>query len=143
MGWIGNSYKTPQLSSDADSPDKLSDLIAFYKAYETRLGSRWVDRAGVHRTVSEQFTRNPRRAERLIQTLFPSVDLVVVSGFDVLSPFDFAILTGIADLPSINMGIILDFEEQNESLFGHIKTDYVDRFVSCGFKQHRCRDRNS
>ena len=122
--------------SDADSPDKLSDLITFYKAYETRLGSRWVDRAGVHRTVSEEFARNPRRAERLIQTLFPAADLVVVSGFDVLSPFDLAILTGIADLPSVNMGVVLDFDEGNDSLFGHVKADYVDRFLSCEFKQH-------
>ena len=122
--------------SDADSPDKLMDLITFYKAYEKRLGSRWVDRAGVHRTVSEQFTRNPRRAARLIQTLFPIVDLVVVSGFDVLSPFDLAILIGIADLPSVNMGVVLDFDEENDSLFGHVKVDYVDRFLSCGFERH-------
>lgn len=124
------------VSSDADSPDKLADLITFYQAYETRLGSQWVDRADIYHAVSEQFTQSPRRAERLIKAISPAIDLVVVSGFDVLSPHDFAILTGIADLSSINMGIILDFEEQNESLFGHVKTDY-DRFVSCGFKQHR------
>lgn len=124
------------ISSDADSPDKLTDLITFYKAYETRLGSQWVDRADVHRTVSEQLTQNPRRAERLMQTLFPAVDLVVVSGFDVLSPFDLAILTGIADLPTIKMGVVLDFDEQNEPLFGHVTADYVARFLSSGFEQH-------
>ena len=111
------------------SLDKLADLITFYKAYEARLGSQWVDRAGIHRAVSEYLTRNPDRAERLIKKVFPNVDLVVVSGFDVLFPHDFAILTGIANLPSMKMGIVLDFDDRNESLFGHIKADY-DQFLS-------------
>ena len=122
-------------SGDMDAPDKLADLITFYKAYETRLGSQWVDRAGIHRAVSEYLTQSPSRAGRLLKTIFPAVDLVVVSGFDVFFPHDFAILTGIANLPSINMGIILDFDEQNESLFGHVKDGY-DRFLSCGFESH-------
>ena len=122
-------------SGDMDAPDKLADLITFYKAYETRLGSQWVDRAGIHRAVSEYLTQSPSRAGRLLKTIFPAVDLVVVSGFDVFFPHDFAILTGIANLSSINMGIILDFDEQNESLFGHVKDGY-DRFLSCGFEPH-------
>ena len=122
-------------SDDASAPDKLADLIAFYKAYETRLESQWVDRAGVHRAVSGYLTQSPSRAGRLMKAIFPVVDLVIVSGFDVLSPFDLAILTGIANLPSINMGIILDFDQQNQSLFGHIKDGY-DQFLSCGFEPY-------
>ena len=123
------------ISDDVEVPSKLADLITFYKAYEARLGSQWVDRAGIHRSVSEYLTRSPDRAERLMKEVFPSVDLVVVSGFDALPPHDSAILTGIANLPSIKMGILLDFDEGNESLFGHIKADY-DRFLSCGFERH-------
>ena len=123
------------ISDDVEVPSKLADLITFYKAYEARLGSQWVDRAGIHRSVSEYLTRSPDRAERLMKEVFPSVDLVVVSGFDALFPHDSAILTGIANLPSIKMGILLDFDEGNESLFGHIKADY-DRFLSCGFERH-------
>ena len=123
------------VSSDADGPNQLSDLITFYRAYEARLGSRWVDRAGIHRAVSEHLTGHSDHSERLMQKVFPNVDLVVVSGFDVFFPHDFAILTGIASLPSINMAIILDLDVENESLFGHIKTDY-DQFLACGFKQN-------
>ena len=123
------------ISDDVELPSKLADLITFYKAYEARLGSQWVDRAGIHRAVSEYLTRSPDRAERLMKEVFPNVDLVVVSGFDALFPHDSAILTGIANLPSIKMGILLDFDEGNESLFGHIKADY-DRFLSCGFERH-------
>ena len=123
------------ISDDVELPSKLADLITFYKAYEACLGSEWVDRAGIHRVVSEYLTRNPDRAERLMKEVFPNVDLVVVSGFDALFPHDSAILTGIANLPSIKMGILLDFDEGNESLFGHIKADY-DRFLSCGFERH-------
>ena len=90
---------------------------------------------GIHRAVSEYLTQSPSRAGRLLKTIFPAVDLVVVSGFDVFFPHDFAILTGIANLPSINMGIILDFDQQNESLFGHIKDGY-DQFLSCGFEPY-------
>ena len=123
------------ISDDVELPSKLADLITFYKAYEARLGSQWVDRAGIHRSVSEYLTRSPDRAERLMKEVFPNVDLVVVSGFDALFPHDSAILTGIANLPSIKMGILLGFDEGNESLFGHIKGDY-DRFLSCGFERH-------
>ena len=123
------------MSSDADIPNRLADLITFYQAYEARLGLRWVDRAGIHRAVSEYLTGPPNRAESLMQRVFPKVDLVVISGFDVFFPHDFAILTGIANLPSMEMAIILDLDEENESLFGHIKTDY-DRFLSCGFERH-------
>ena len=123
------------VSSDANVPDKLADLIMFYRAYEARLASQWVDRAGIHRAVSEYLTQHSNRAERLMQSVFPNVDLVVVSGFDPLFPHDFAILTGIANLPSINMGIVFNFHEENESLFGHIKTGY-DRFLNCGFERH-------
>ena len=133
VGW--QQLQGDSISEDVDAPNKLADLIAFYKAYETRLGSRWVDRAGIHRAVSEYLTQSPDRAERLMKKVFPNVDLVVVSGFDVFYRHDFLILSGIANLPSIKMGILLDFDEQNESLFGHIKADY-DRFLSCGFERH-------
>ena len=123
------------VSSDADIPNRLADLITFYQAYEARLGLRWVDRAGIHRAVSEYLTGPPNRAESLMQRVFPKVDLVVISGFDVFFPHDFAILTGIANLPSMEMAIIFDLDEENESLFGHIKTDY-DQFLACGFKQN-------
>ena len=122
-------------SGDAGAPDKLADLITFYQAYETRLGAHWVDRAGIHRAVAEELMGSPGRAERLMKRICPNIDLVVVSGFDILSPHDFAILTGIANLPSVNMGIVLDFEKHNESLFGHIKVDY-HRFLGCGFEDH-------
>ena len=124
------------ISDDVDAPSKLADLVTFYRAYEARLGSQWADRAGIHRAVAEELSGPPRRAERLMKRVFPNVDLVVVSGFDTLYPHDFRVLTGIANLPSIKMGIVLDFDEENESLFGHIKTDY-DQFLSCGFERHR------
>lgn len=133
VGW--QQLQADSISEDADAPSKLADLITFYKAYEVRLGSQWVDRAGIHRAVSEYLTRSPDRAERLMKKVFPNVDLVVVSGLDALFPHDSAILTGIANLPSIKMGIVLDLDEGNESLFGHIKADY-DRFLSCGFDRH-------
>ena len=124
------------VSDDAAVPSKLADLITFYKAYEARLGSEWVDRADIHRTVSEYLTRRPGPADSLMKTIFPAVDLVIVSGFDVFFPHDFAILTGIANLPSIKkMGIALDFDEGNEFLFGHLKADY-DQFLRCGFEEH-------
>ena len=122
--------------SDVGSPAKLADLITFYQAYETRLGAQWVDRADLHRAVSEILDQKPAHAERLMKRIFPDVDLVIVSGFDVLSPHDFAILTGIANLRSIKMGIVLDFDKENEALFGHIKAVY-DQFLSCGFEGHR------
>ena len=122
-------------SDDEGALRKLADLSTIYKAYEKRLGKQWVDRAGIHRAVSVHFTGPRDRGERLMQKAFPSVDLILVSGFDVFYRHDFEILTGIANLPSINTGILLDFDEENEHLFGHIRADYK-RFLSCGFEQH-------
>ncbi len=123
-------------SDDENSPSKLADLMTIYKAYEIRLGEKWVDRAGLHRAVAEYLTRSPNRAEGLMKKVFPNVDLVVVSGFDVFFPHDSTILTGIANLPSINMGMVFNFHEENESLFGHVKADY-NQFLSCGFEAYR------
>ena len=121
--------------NDEDALRKLADLITFYRAYETRLGEQWVDRAGIHHAVSVHLTGHRDRAERLMKRVFPNVDLVVISGFDVFYRHDFLILTGIANLRSINMGIVLNFDEENEPLFGHIKAD-CERFVSSGFERH-------
>ena len=123
-------------SADGDAPDRLADLIAFYRAYEARLGAQWVDRAGIHRAVAEGLTESPDRAERLMRRVFPKLDLVVVTGFDVFLPHDRLILRRIANLPTVNVAIFLDFDEQNESLFGHIKTTY-DQFLGYGFEGHR------
>lgn len=121
--------------NDEDALRKLADFITFYRAYETRLGEQWVDRAGIHHAVSVHLTGYRDRAERLMKRVFPNVDLVVVSGFDVFYRHDFLILTGIANLRSINMGIVLNCDEENESLFGHIKAD-CERFVDSGFERH-------
>ena len=123
------------ISDDVDAPSKLADLITFYRMYEARLGKQWVDRAGIYRAVAEELSGPPDRAERLMKRVFPNVDLVVVSGFDALFPHDFRVLTGIANRPSIKMGVVLNLDEENESLFEHIKADY-DQFLSCGFERH-------
>ena len=132
----GEDWQKLQADSDDEAARrKLADLITIYKAYEMRLGEQWVDRAGIHRAVSEHLAGPPGYAEGLMRRVFPNVDLVVISGFDTLFPHDLAILTGIANLPSLKMGILFDFDAENKSLFGHIEADY-DRFLSCGFERH-------
>ena len=121
--------------------DKLADLITIYEAYERRLGRRWIDRGGVHRAVSNYLSRLPREVgeanaieiEEVMTTAFPNVDLVLVRGFDVFSPPDLSTLISIANLPHTGMCIVLDFNAQNESLFGHVKDSY-DQLLTFGFK---------
>ena len=77
----------------------------FYRAYEARLGlaNGLIGRAYI--VLFRNTSLGPLgRAEELMRRAFPNVDLVVVSGFDPLFPHDFAILTGIANLPSIENG---------------------------------------
>lgn len=109
--------------------DKLSELVAIYEAYERQLGEQWIDGAGIHQAVA-----STDETHTLIESVFPSVSLVVVEGFDVFSPLDFQTLANIAQCPQIGMAIVLDFDEQNESLFGHI-TKSRDGFISLGFQQ--------
>ncbi|MCZ6677893.1 MAG: hypothetical protein O7E52_11655 [Candidatus Poribacteria bacterium] len=109
---------------------KLADLIAIYEAYERRLGDEWIDRAGLHHAVSSHLSS----AGTVMRSIFPNVEMVIVRGFDVFSPPDLSMLTGIADLPQIGMGIRLDFDAQNESLFGHVKESYA-QLLNCGFRE--------
>jgi len=119
--------------SEGAERDKLADLIAIYEAYEQKLGHQWIDRAGVHGAVSNDISKSPLQAKALMAAIFPHVNLVVVKGFDVFSPPDFSILTGIANLPQIGLCIVLDFDAQNESLFGYMKESY-DQLLSLGFE---------
>ena len=127
--------------SEGTERDKLADLIAIYEAYERKLGRRWIDRGGLHRAVSNYLSNSSHQvgraeiieAKEVMAVAYPNVDLVLVRGFDVFSPPDLSILTGIASLPQIGMCIVLDFDAQNESLFGHVKEDY-DQLLACGFK---------
>ena len=109
--------------------DKLSELVAIYEAYEQKLGEQWIDGAGIHRAVA-----STDETHTFIESVFPSVRLVVVEGFDVFSSLDFQTLANIAQCPQIGMAIVLDFDEQNESLFGHVK-ESRDGLISLGFQQ--------
>ena len=115
--------------SESSERDKLSELVAIYEAYQEKLGDQWIDRGGIHRAVASS-----AEPHTLIEAVFPSVSLVVVEDFDVFSPPDFNTLANIAQAPQIGMAIVLDFDEQNESLFGHVKEN-SDRFISLGFEQ--------
>ena len=120
----------PDLSdSESTEYDKLSELVVIYEAYERKLGDQWIDDGGIHRAVASS-----DETHTLIETAFPSVNLVVVEDFDVFSRPDFDTLARIAQSPQIGMAIIFDFNEQNESLFGHVKEN-SDGFISCGFQQ--------
>ena len=116
------------LQADVDESERAAELATIYAIYEQKLADRWIDRGGVHHAVATSL-----QTEALMGEVFPNVELIVVEGFDVFSPPDSEILTSIARAPKVGMAIVLDFNEQNDSLFGHVKESY-DRFLNLGFQ---------
>jgi len=128
--------------SDAGEMQKLADILSIYKAYEDRLGSNFsersseprseakrlfIDKAGIHKVVAERLSQD---ATRIVRRVFPKVDMMTVSGFDVFSEPDFDIISQISSV--IGMCISLDFDENNEMLFGHLIENH-HKLLNSGF----------
>ena len=126
--------------SDAEETQKLSDIVSIYKAYEDRLGDDFsersglgraakrietranrlfIDKAGIHKVVAEWLSKD---AARIVRRVFPRVDIMAVSGFDVFSEPDFEIVSQISSV--ISTCISLDFNEDNPMLFAHLMENY-------------------
>ena len=97
------------------------DLVRIYNDYETKLKDRWIDEQGKHLYLANNFE------SRFMKNAFPSVNLIVVEGFTVLSKADIKILTCIARMPNIELWFRTDCVEDNKALYKNI-IDLVSQF---------------
>lgn len=105
----------------ADNPTK-TDLARIYKDYEIKLEDGWIDEQGRSLYLANNF--NPK----FMETAFPSVKLVVVEGFTVLSEANTQILTRIAEMSDIEMWFRTDYVPANQTLYKDIG-DLVSQFT--------------
>lgn len=105
----------------ADNPTK-TDLARIYSDYETKLEDGWVDEQGQRLYLANNFD------PELMESAFPSVKLVVVEGFTVLSAVNTKILTRIAEMSDIEMWFRTDYVPENQTLYKNIG-DLVSQFI--------------
>ena len=90
------------------------DLARIYSNYEARLGNQWIDEKGKHHYLANNFK------EEFIKKAFPSVNLVVVEGFTLISKADIKLLKRIAEISDIEMWFRTDCVEDNKALYKNI-----------------------
>ena len=112
---------TLNIENGASSNPTRDDLARIYNDYETKLKDRWIDEQGKHLYLANNFE------SRFMKNAFPSVNLVVVEGFTVLSKADIKILTCIARMPNIELWFRTDCVEENDNLYKNI-TNLVSQF---------------
>ena len=105
----------------ADNPTKI-DLAQIYSDYETKLEDGWVDEQGQGLYLANNFD------PEFMESAFPSVKLVVVEGFTVLSEANTKILTRIAEMSDIEMWFRTDYVPENQTLYKNIG-DLVSQFT--------------
>ena len=105
----------------ADNPTK-ADLARIYSDYETKLEDGWIDEQGKRLYLANNFD------PEFMESAFPSVKLVVVEGFTVLSEANTKILTRIAEMSDIEMWFRTDYVPENQTLYKNIG-DLVSQFT--------------
>lgn len=105
----------------ADNPTQ-SDLVRLYNDYETKLEDGWIDEHGKRLYLANNFD------PEFMASAFPSVKLVVVEGFTVLSETNTKILTRIAEMSDIEMWFRTDYVPENQTLYKDIG-DLVSQFT--------------
>ena len=104
----------------ADNPTKV-DLARIYSDYEAKLTNDWIDEQGKHLYLANEFK------SEFMRNAFPSVNLVIVEGFTVLSKADTKILTRVAKTPNIETWFRTDYVPENQALYKNIG-DLVSQF---------------
>jgi len=109
---------------------KLNDLIRIYKRYEKELReNNLVDEADITHEVASMLSKN----QNMFSLIFPELDLVVISGYDVFSTHNFNIINSIADIKGVDMYIALELVHSNPGLFGHLIENFQN-FLDNGFQ---------
>ncbi len=109
---------------------KLRDILAMYEAYETKLGDRFVDPAGMLKHVNAAW--EPVKSPEIVGAHFGGVDTIFVSGFDEFSDPELTMLHNLSELPGKGMLVAFDYHHANEEIFGHLRENY-QKFLQMGF----------
>jgi ATP-dependent helicase/nuclease subunit B len=119
-------------SAEKFEKPKLQDILSIYDSYETLLGDRFVDAAGIFKLVNEQW--DEVRAPAETKLFFNNIDIIFVSGFDEFSDPELTILNNLSNIEGIGMLVLFDYHLENDEVFGHLKENYR-KFIENGFQK--------
>ncbi len=110
---------------DAKEIEKTNDIIKIYKEYNTLLGDTFIDKGGIYKKVTEQFTFP--FSNEIFRKAFPDANEIHIYGFSEFSNPEISILSSIALIPQLSVTFYFDYNSDNSSLFGIMKQN-VDVF---------------
>jgi ATP-dependent helicase/nuclease subunit B len=111
---------------------KLRDILSIYEAYETSLGGKFVDPAGMLKSVNAEW--DPAVSPAKVRTHFTGVDTIIVSGFDEFSDPELTMLYNLSEPAGTGMLVSFDYHLSNEEIFGHLRENY-QKFLQMGFEK--------
>lgn len=111
---------------------KLRDIVAIIEAYESLLGDRFVDAAGVFQQVN--FSWDAAESGKIVRDSFPRANLIVVSGFDEFSDPELTLLHNLSSMEGFSTLVSFDYHPENDEIFGHLRENY-EKFIGMGFQK--------
>jgi ATP-dependent helicase/nuclease subunit B len=111
---------------------KLRDILSIYEAYETSLGTTFVDPAGMLKALNAEW--DPVTSPERVRRHFSGVDTIIVSGFDEFSDPELTMLHNLSEPAGTAMLVSFDYHLSNEEIFGHLRENY-QKFLEMGFEK--------
>jgi ATP-dependent helicase/nuclease subunit B len=109
---------------------KAEDIAAIYKVYQEKCNTFNVKEIGD--IYNELVTFNHAKFEEHFRELYPSVDLIIINGFDEFSNPEIEIINSASLLSKVNLFISFDYYIYNPLMFSHLDKCY-EKLKSKGF----------
>jgi len=126
-------YAEIESCEEGEQP-KLRDILAIYEAYEERLGTTFIDAAGIMKEIN--VTWQASAAPELFARRFRKCTTLFLSGFDEFSDPELTMIHHLSDIPGIQTVISFDYHLDNDDIFGNLKDNYR-KLLSMGFEKRR------
>jgi len=129
---------TPELlkqeSKKLKSSDKLKaeDIAAIYSIYQKKIKELDVNETG---DIYEGVLKNSFiEFSDVFRKLYPSVNLIIINGFDEFTTPEIEIIDLISQISDSNLYLTFDYYRYNSLIFSHLEKCY-DKLIQKGFKE--------
>ena len=118
-------------ADDSDyTAKKTTDIAALYESYENKLAATGYVEAG---SLYGLLFSNTVDIEKQFSTMYPNVNLIILSGYSEFSTPEVEFINALADLEGIDLYLNFDYAGRNYQLFGSLDACYHDRLTKKGF----------
>jgi len=111
---------------------KAEDIAEVYKAYNQKCISLGVKETGdIYHDIS---LLTPVEFETRFRKLYPTVNLILIDGFDEFTSPETTIINSLSNLTGCELYLRFDYYKSNEAIFSHLNKSY-DKFLEKGFEK--------